>query len=301
VKTGSQPTSVKRRGVASGFSPRAASTSSALAAAAPSPGTCKITAERTTLVNQCDFDFLSPTSTSLYVTLTPDDPSAVLTLQIVSATPDTADKGFVSELPLSYNAAQHRFEGGYLSKHESETNRYATDPYLQDQTVTVGVKRDGTILATINLKVLSGFKYLISQGLYDRAIMFVRIKYGVGGDVSMVYDPNLADEGQTSVAGNVTIGPSAFTSENELASTIIHEKTHVDQGYLARLAASIGAAQYALGLRNSTVCPWPNLELEACAAEVDNFSVTCLSPAEQADVFLYIQYFIDIKNECGCE
>lgn len=141
--------------------------------------------------------------------------------------------------------------------------------------------------------MISGFHYLISQGMYQEAIRFVEDKYGIGALGSPSYDPNLPDYGATSVIGLVSIGPAAFDSENLLASTLIHEQVHANQGIAARYAAGISVLLYNNGNRTTLVCPWPNLELEAYYEEVVNFQRTCLSQADQNLVWDSVQYYIE--------
>ena len=52
------------------------------------------------------------------------------------------------------------------------------------------------------------------------------------------YDPKLQDNGATLPNGKVKLGPSAFTSEAQLKSTLDHEQKHVDQLYGGRFPKS---------------------------------------------------------------
>ena len=256
------------------------------------------------IANLCDFHpvLSSPRVVEMFVTVVPNVPGLSLYVEMASINPDTPDKGQLYGGPLLYDVSNNRYWGAtYRPKHEGVQNICATDPYLQDQTVTFRVKCNEVAFGSNSLTVISGFHYLISQGMYQEAIRFVEDKYGIGALGSPSYDPNLPDYGATSVIGLVSIGPAAFDSENLLASTLIHEQVHANQGIAARYAAGISVLLYNNGNRTTLVCPWSNLELEAYYEEVVNFQRTCLSQADQNLVWDSVQYYIDIKAECGCD
>lgn len=258
----------------------------------------------TTFPNNCSFFGGLVPFEQFFVTTAPDVPGLPLKLEKTAASPSTSDQGTILDEYFFYSTLDNRYEGAdYVAKTEGTGNICATDPYLQDQQVSFAVTcpEHGTVHATIDVTVVSGFNWLL-QYKYDheKAIDFVTDKYACVDETYATFDPSLADYGQTSIYGSVTVGPAAFDSENLLASTLVHERVHQLQGYLVRLAAQAAWLKYIIGIRDFQVCPWPNIELEAYDAELQNLSSTCLSSNDQNLLSGGIQYYLDVKQQCGC-
>jgi hypothetical protein len=91
--------------------------------------------------------------------------------------------------------------------------------------------------AALRFSVLPVFDYLFRKNAYDAALEYVLWKYPVptGNLRSLKYKSGQAVSGRISWRNNATFGPSAFRSENILASTIGHENVHGGQSRVKRL------------------------------------------------------------------
>lgn len=187
-------------------------------------------------------DFVSNWPT-VYVTIEPASVASQVRehveLRIDSASPDTSDKGDLDH-------SIFREDGGaieYEAKGESASDRAATTPELQDQTITLNLFLYDSEVDEVELQVKSAFHFLTNRSQYDQAISYVSEKYGVG--YVATYDPTYPEAGGTSVyLGLTVIGPNGMTTENLVASTMFHEAVHRSQSISQRTQMQLGMQAY---------------------------------------------------------
>jgi len=144
----------------------------------------------------------------------------------------------------------------------------------------------------------------------------VGAKYNLPGD-SPVYDSTLNDSGivrthpilPVPLLLFIQLGPSAFETENKLATTWIHETIHLQQGRSIIRKIVAGNALYEQHVANVTdlstisesdkdsIMDWINGETIAYKAELESLSLTCISSSELAEINQQLAEFTGIQNE----
>jgi hypothetical protein len=170
------------------------------------------------------------------------------------------------------------------------------------------------------ISVSSRFKYInkysepVNQR-FSRAIGFVGAKYNLPGD-SPVYDSTLNDSGIVRTHSIlpvplllfIQLGPSAFETENKLATTWIHETVHLQQGRSIIRKIVAGNTLYEQHVANGTdlstisesdkdsIMDWINGERAAYIEEQNSIEITCISDSELLEITDALQEFNDIEN-----
>jgi len=144
--------------------------------------------------------------------------------------------------------------------------------------------------------VESKYSEILEKESHQAALDYTVKRYGIKFPATTVegpaYDPKLTSFGRTTPLGNgttrVTIGPSAFSSEAQLASTLGHECVHCVQ-----------RAQEAADLISYD---WAGWEMQAWRWELENAGITGLSAAERADAIKMWQSWTNLwRSHHGIE
>jgi len=201
---------------------------------------------------------------------------------------------------------------------ETSSNKCSDDDVLKS--IALYFKGDvksstGVILNTkqIGAFIQSKFNTLIFSGMKNECVNYVADKYSLSR-YSVQFGNIASNEyANTSLSGIISVGDRALTAgEQWVHSVIIHEGTHVDQGFWLRAAYIVdfdgwvatgglliapgdtwGGSTFGFG------CTFSSLELEAWSNQLDA-AVTCISAVDLEEISERIDYYLWIHSATWC-